>query len=257
VVGTFSMNTDFAENFGYLVSPDGSKVLLGDGVVMGIDGSTLGEISMADVPPPAVWADDSDHLCGVSASGEFVELNPSGSSHVITHVAAGNSWVIGCSPAADRAVVSEDDETIDVIQMSTGELLASHPWAAGVVTHDCSLFASDGANDVTIRNVTTWAVVGQVFRESGDPGTVSVAQAVGLSWDGSRLVLTSTVFPPVVMTWVVSLSDGATLFQSMDAGQGGFGSQVIPLQGGPELLVSENNGTYLLGSGGQMTTLPG
>ena len=81
--------------------------------------------------------------------------------------------------------------------------------------------------------------------------------ATGFSWDGSRITLIASVSPPDVMTFVVSLSDGATLLQSTNLGQGEVGTTVIPLVGTSEYLLSQDSGAYLLGSAGQLTALPG
>ncbi|MGO8687355.1 MAG: hypothetical protein ACLQT7_09305 [Candidatus Dormibacteria bacterium] len=263
VVGTFSMNTDFAGYYGYLVSPDGSKVYLGDGAIMGIDGAQLGAVPTAEIASP-VWADASDHLCGMDQSSDLLEVTVAGAVVSSTPVGTRDANVVGCSPGADRAVVltSEGSQVTAalVVRLSTETVLATHPTTDyGSASHDCQLFASDGPGGVTLRNVATWAVVGAVVRESGSPapGTTSIAMATGFSWDGSRITLIASVSPPDVMTFVVSLSDGATLLQSTNLGQGEVGTTVIPLVGTSEYLLSQDSGAYLLGSAGQLTALPG
>ena len=266
VVGTFSMNADFRGDFGYLVSPDGSKVYLGDGVVMGIDGVQLGVVPTAQIPFP-VWGDDSDHLCGVSSSADLLEVTVTGAIVSSTPLGTSDATVVGCSPDSDRAVMltagaGGQANGVAVAQLSTGTMLATHATADyGMASHNCQLFASDGPNGVTIRNVATWAVVGEVDRQVEFIGGTGVAAAYEFSWDGSLLVLQYGAAKPPITTFVVALSDGATLLQSQDVPETnelGFGGpDVIPLVGTSELLLSERGGVYLLGAGGQLTALPG
>src|ERR1039457_3498969 len=266
VVGTFSMNADFRGDFGYLVSPDGSKVYLGDGVVMGIDGVQLGVVPTAQIPFP-VWGDDSDHLCGVSSSADLLEVTVTGAIVSSTPLGTSDASVVGCSPDSDRAAVftagaGGQANGVILAQLSTGTMLATHATADyGMASHNCQLFASDGPNGVTIRNVATWAVVGEVDRQVEFIGGTGVAAAYEFSWDGSLLVLQYGAAKPPITTFVVALSDGATLLQSQDVPETnelGFGGpDVIPLVGTSELLLSERGGVYLLGAGGQLTALPG
>jgi len=270
VVGTFSMNPDFMGYYGYLVSPDGSKVLLGNGMLMGIDGFQLGDIPTAEIPSP-VWGDDSNLLCGIDGSGDLLEVTKAGAVVSSTPLGTSNAVVAGCSPDADRAVVLTAGPgggpliSALVIQLSTGTVLAAHATTnAGVASHDCQLFASDGAKGVTIRNVATWAVVGQVDRTAEGMGGTATAAAYAFSWDENLLVLQAGGATPPFTAFVVSLANGATLFQSGAVGDlgeinqlGSSEARVIPLLGTSEFLLSEHTGAYLLGSDGQISALPG
>jgi hypothetical protein len=202
----------------------------------------------------------------MTASGDLLEVTVTAAVVSSTPVNWFNASVLGCSPSADRAVVliagaGGEATAVEVIRLSTGTVLATHPTTGyGVARHDCRLFASDGANGVTLRNVATWAVVGEVDRAVVSPDGTGVAAAYDFSWDGSLLVLEYGAAKPPITTFVVALSDGATLFQSQDipeTNERPGGPDVIPLVGTSELLLPEQDGAYLLGSAGQLTALPG
>jgi hypothetical protein len=270
IAGTFSVPPAFAQRWGYpSVAPDGSKVLLGNGVVMSIQGTDIGDIAAAGLTG-AVWGDDSDHICGIGASGDaLVETGLTGAAQVVSPTGTSLLDVLGCSPEADRAVVVEDSTSTDspsavaVIELSTGQVLASHPGAAGIVTHDCSLFAEDDAAGVTIRDVASWQVVAQVTRQwpSQTPNSTSVAVAAAFSWDGTRLALAGGIAgQPNDAVWVVTWSDDTTLYQSQDSVQVAQGSGVVavfPVIGSSAFVLVESGGVYMLGADGGAQLLPG
>jgi len=119
---------------GYVVAPDGSKVLDGNEIIS-VDGSTIGHIAWAFAIP--MWADDSDHLCGATyapgGQAQLVIFNVSGASRTVAQLGPSRpniAWdVIACSPRADRAVaVSQGAGTVTVVivRLSTGARVATH-----------------------------------------------------------------------------------------------------------------------------------
>ncbi len=140
-MGKFSVSPAFAQWWGYpLVAPDGSKVLLGNGIVVSIQGTDIGDIAAAGLTG-TVWSDNSDHVCGVSASGDaLVETNLTRATQVVSQAGTALLDVPGCGPEAERAVVVEGNTStgspsaVAVIDLSTGQVLATHPGATGIVT---------------------------------------------------------------------------------------------------------------------------
>jgi hypothetical protein len=263
-VGTLTLSPNFVTDFGYPhVSPDGSKLLLANGEVVSISGVEIGDIQASGVEiggdgPNAVWDDDSNNLCGVTASGNLVEIADTGAARVVMQLSSPNAAVLACSTAADEVVVSEDQGTVTptstpsatlVVQLSTGKLQASNPGVVeGVVSHDCQLIAVDGADGVTIRNVLTWQVEGQVNREWPSPSVQGDesggADASAFSWDDTRLVLYAGggVLSSYV-TYVVAWSTDSTIYQTTSVPLNPASSldwpDVVPLEDSSALFMPE------------------
>jgi hypothetical protein len=273
-VGTFSLSNNFVTDWGYpQVSPDGSKLLLGNGEIVSVSGVELGNTAASGVQMAgfgtAVWDDDSSDLCGVTASGDLVEIDDTGAARAVMQLSSPNSSVLACSTAGDEVVVEEDQGTDQtpsatlVIQLSTGKLLASNPGVEGVVSHDCQLIAIDVADGVTIRNLLTWQVEGQVNREWPSPPaqeTETVAKASTFSWDDTRLVLYAGGGVESYATYVVAWSTDSTIYQTTSLGENPASllqaPAVIPLEGSSSLFMPELGGVYILAPSGSLEALP-
>jgi hypothetical protein len=182
------------------------RVLNGDQIVAvsgAVTGTVPGQFFQPALPP--IWADDSTHLCEVStpadgaAPGTLIEFDDTGHARVVATLGSilstTGSWaLLACSPSANRAVVLKDygqTSTLIVLQLSTGRVLAEHSAGdvAAIASHDGSIVAVDAPSGITIRNSMTWAVLGRVVRWGSQAGYPLMSVAVGISWDGSRIIL--------------------------------------------------------------------
>jgi hypothetical protein len=191
---------------GFEIAPNGMKVLNGNQIVA-VSGAVLGSVPeqffQATLPP--MWADDSTHLCEVStptngaATGTLIEFDDTGHARIVATLGSiastnGGWGVLACSPNANRAVVLKDDgqtATLIVLQLSTGRVLAEHSAGdvAAIASHDGSIVALDEPSGITIRNSMTWAILGRVVRWGSQAGYPLIGAVVGISWDGSRIIV--------------------------------------------------------------------
>jgi len=187
---------------GFEVAPDGSKVL--DGVeIIAVNASPIARIDWTFATLP-VWADDSQHLCGVtydpSSGGHatLVEFDMSGTSRTVATLGPSGpniSWsVLACSPDADRVLVEGGPgAVIDLLRLSTGTVLASHSVhddiGASVASHDGRIIAVNEPSGVAVRDTSTWALKARIVRWGAPEGYRLIGSAVTASWDGSRLLV--------------------------------------------------------------------
>ncbi|MHB8332133.1 MAG: hypothetical protein ACYDEA_08050 [Candidatus Dormibacteria bacterium] len=275
VVGSITIN-QAAQAAGVLVSPDGSKLLIGD-LVFNTYGHELADLYSARYPDALVqpiWADDSDHLCGIASGnstgevrGALLEFSASGGFRTVAQLGTlsgtGGGWsVLACSPKSDRAIVWQEDGShseILVTRLSTGQLLARYTGAApgygpGAATHDGSLVAINGAQGVTILNTVTGMQVATVTRWGNMMGYPSIAEALAFSWDGSRLFLQSDIAQGGPR-WIVAWSTNTNLMttQSMSL------ANVVPLTRGATMFIQDPTSpytAYLLESNGSLSQVP-
>lgn len=270
---------------GYDIAPDGTMVLDGDQIIT-VSGTVLGTISERFGQLP-IWADDSQHLCGVttsggpSANGTLVEFDTNGHARTVASfgpiaLAVGGWQVLSCSPTANRALVLQEnaqDATLFLVQLSPGRVIAARPtgsasWGTPVASHDGSIVALNQPSGVTIRNSTTWAVLGHVVRWGSQGGSPLIGAAVNISWDGSRVIVdgggAGGGFHP---QWMVDWATGRTLLTNTGAqGQAirvtGFDNG-IPLISGqgfllpPGAVAADPAAAYLLEANGSLMNLPG
>lgn len=258
-VGTISID-QAAQAAGVLVSPDGSKLLIGD-LVFDIHGHELANLystTYADALVQPVWADDSDHLCGVASGnstgelrGVLLEFSASGGVRTVAQLgpssATSGGWsVLACSPASDRVVIAQEEgaqSEVLVLRLSTGQVLASYPGPApgfGVVAnHDGSLLAIDGAQGITIRNTNTGRRMATLVRRADVNGSSVIAESLLFSWDGSRLLIESDIAqggPRWIVAWSTNTNLATT--QSMSL------ADVVPLLGGATMFIQDPSAPY-------------
>ena len=189
---------------GFEVAPDGSKVLDGDEII-GVNARPIGRIDWTFATLP-VWADDSQHLCGVtydpSSGGHaaLVEFDMSGTSRNIATLGASGpniSWsVLACSLGADRVLVEGGPgpgAVIDLFRLSTGTALSTHAARdeirPSVASHDGRIIAVNEPSGVAVRDTSTWALKARIVRWGAPEGYRLIGSAVTASWDGSRLLV--------------------------------------------------------------------
>ena len=240
---------------GFEVAPDGSKVLDGDQII-GVNGRTIGRIAWTSATLPT-WADDSQHLCGVTydpqsgGHARLVELDVSGTSRTVATLGPSGSnisWgVVACSPAADRVLVEGGPgpgEVIDLVRLSTGTILARHfvadEIAASVASHDGRIIAVSEPSGIAVRDTWTWALEARIVRWGAPEGYPLIGSAVTASWDGSRLLVdaggASGACHP---QWLVNWARNRNLLTSTSLPPLGC-SVVLPLTYGASFFVSIN-----------------
>jgi hypothetical protein len=267
---------------GYEVAPNGAYVLDGDEIIA-VDGKVLGTIAgnFGQLP---IWADDSMHLCGVSASGgaeatgTLLEFDETGQARTVATFGplerATSAWqVLACSPAANRAVVVQENgtaATIIVVQLSTGRVIAQHSagdasWGSPAASHDGGIVALNEPSGITIRNSMTWAVLGSVVRWGSQADAPLIGAAVKFSWDGSRVIVdgggAGGGFHP---EWMVNWMTGRNVATDTGAQPqyAGF-DDAIPLPAGsafflpPTDVTADPTAAYILDSGGHLEKLSG
>ncbi len=272
IVGSITID-QAAQAAGVLVSPDGSKLLIGD-LVFNIHGHELANLyspMYADALIQPIWADDSDHLCGIASGnstgkvhGALLEFSAHGGFRTVAQLGplngAGGGWsVLACSAMSDRAVISQVDGSqseILVLRLSTGQRLATYDGGAsiygpGVASHDGGLVAINGARGITILNTVTGRRMGTVTRWGDSMGYPSIAEALVFSWDGSRLLIESEIAQGGPR-WIVSWSTNANLMTPQDMSL----ADAVPLISGATMFVQDPAPpytSYFLGSSGTLT----
>jgi hypothetical protein len=277
LVGTITVD-QAAEANGVLASPDGSKLLVGSRLVFDVYGHQLSDLytaadASALVQP--IWADDSEHLCGITydsdaevATGALLEFSASGGYRTVADLGplAGseNGWlVLACSPSSDRAIVwqSEGSETeYLVIRLSTGQVVATYPGSTsdqgpGAASHDGSLLAIDGADGISILDTATGQDLATVVRWGESEGYQLIGDALAFSWDGSRLLVQSDIAQGGPR-WIVDWADGRDLVTTQTVMSLG---DVIPLTSGATIFIQETGspyGAFFLANDGTLQTLP-
>jgi hypothetical protein len=260
---------------GFEVSPDGSKVLDGDEII-GVNARPIGRIAWTVATLPT-WADDSEHLCGVTydpSSGghtSLVEFDVSGTSRTVATLGPSGpniSWgVLACSPAADRALIEGGPgpgAVIDLLRLSTGTILARHvvdnEIAPSVASHDGRIIAVNEPSGISVRDAWTWALEARIVRWGAPEGYPLIGSAVTASWDGSRLLVdaggASGACHP---QWLVDWARNRNILTSTSA-LGPLGcSAVLPLTHGATFFVSNpvSEALYLVEDNGTMRKVGG
>ena len=275
VVGSITID-QAAAAAGVLVSPDGSKLLIGD-LVFNVYGHELANLYNPTYPEALVqpiWADDSDHLCSAASGnstgqvrGALIEFSASGGYRKVAGLGpiegtSGGWSVLACSPSSDRAVVWQTGggpNEILVLRLSTGQVLASYYGGApgfgpGAASHDGSLVAVNGAAGITILNTVTGRQVGTVTRWGTAMGSPSIAEALAFSWDGSRMLVQSDIAQGG-QRWIVSWSTNTTLVSPQDDALVG----AVPLASGAVMFLQDPippYAAYLLEGTGTLVPVP-
>ncbi|MGC8473160.1 MAG: hypothetical protein ACP5PW_01960 [Candidatus Dormibacteria bacterium] len=275
VVGTITID-QAAQAAGVLISPDGSKLLIGD-LVFNVYGHELANLYNQTYPGALIqpiWADDSDHLCGIASGnstgqvrGALIEFSASGGYRKVAGLGpiqgtSGGWSVLACSPSSDRAVVWQTGggpNEILVLRLSTGQVLASYYGGApgygpGAASHDGSLVAVNGAAGITILNTVTGRQVGTVTRWGTAMGSPSIAEALAFSWDGSRLLVQSDIAQGG-QRWIVSWNTNTTLVSPQDDALVG----AVPLASGAVMFLQDPTPpytAYLLEGTGTLVPVP-
>ncbi|MHB1940716.1 MAG: WD40 repeat domain-containing protein [Candidatus Dormibacteria bacterium] len=275
VVGSITID-QAAQAAGVLVSPDGSKLLIGD-LVFSIYGHELADLYSATYPNALVqpiWADDSNHLCGIASGnstgqvrGALLEFSAAGGMRIIAQLGplsgTGGGWsVLACSPTADRAVVWQQQGShseILVMRLSTGQLLATYDGGAsgdgpGAASHNGSFVAINGSDGVTILNTVTGRQVATVSRWGNTMGYPAIGQALAFSWDGSRLLLQSDIAQGGPY-WIVAWSTNTNLVTSQSMSL----ANVMPLIRGATMFIQDPTSpytAYLLENNGGVSQVP-
>jgi hypothetical protein len=260
VVGSITID-QAAQAAGVLVSPDGSKLLIGD-LVFSISGHELANLYSATYPNALVqpiWADDSDHLCGIASGnstgevrGALLEFSADGGFRTVAQLGplsgTGGGWsVLACSPTSDRAVVWQQHGSLSqilVMRLSTGQLLATYDGGAagegpGAATHNGSFVAINGSRGVTILNTATGRQVATVSRWGNTMGYPAIGEALAFSWDGSRLLLQSDIAQGGPR-WIVAWSTNTNLVTSQSMSL----ANVVPLVGGATMFIQDPTSPY-------------
>jgi WD40 repeat protein len=269
VVGTLTINPATAEANGVLFSPDGSKFLIGGGVVFDVYGHQLADLYSAvdaSALTQPMWGDDSEHICGIASdgtgTGSLLEFSVSGPARTVAQLGpltgSQSGWyLLACSPEADRAVVWQSDGSqaeLLVIRLSSGQVVATYPASedgAGAASHDGSVVAIDGPSGITILDTVTGRQLATVVRW-GDVGiTPFIGEALSFSWDGSRLLVQSAVAqggPRWIVAWatdrdlVTNATPGVDLVDVSPITSGAIMFIQNPLSPYAAFLL-ENNGT--------------
>jgi hypothetical protein len=267
---------------GFEIAPDGSKVLDGDQII-GVHGASFSSIVWTGGNLP-MWGDDSAHLCGIandlSPGGRttLVEFNTAGARRTVRDLGptpSQTSWqVLACSPEADRAVVVQQGnyplETIQVIRLSTGALLASHVVADAssgvgtpVASHDGRIIAVNESWGIAVRNGSTWALLARIVRWGSQEGYPLIGSATMMSWDGSRVVIdgggaSGADHPTWVVDWVHN-RNVLTSASSPGVLSNGVGD-IVPLLPGSSFFISggpAGDTLYVLHDNGKLQKLAG
>lgn len=275
VVGSITID-QAAQAAGVVVSPDGSKLLIGD-LVFSIYGHELANLyspAYADALIQPIWADDSDHLCGIASGnatgevrGALLEFSASGGVRTVSALGplsgTGGGWsVLACSPESNRAIVWQEDASqseILVMRLSSGRLLASYPDSApsygpGAASHDGGLVAMNGAQGITILNTVTGRRMATVARWGNTMGYSSIAEALAFSWDGTRLVIESDIAQGGP-SWIVAWSANANLVTSQSMSL----ADVVPLASGNMMFFQDPVPPYtaqVLENDGKLSEVP-
>jgi len=273
---------------GFAIAPNGMRVLNGDQIIS-VSGTILGtvpaQLFLSALPP--TWADDSTHLCEVSApiggaaTGKLVEIDEDGQARSVAALGplatANGSWqVLACSPSANRAVVAYaggQSATVIVVQLSSGRVIAQHSVAGGlssmpIASHDGSVVVLNEPSGVTIRNPITWALLGHVVRWGSQEGYPLIGAALNISWDGSRIIVdgggAGGGFHP---EWMVDWATDRTLLTNTGTGREAIGvtgfDDAIPLTTGTGFFLSPGSvsadlgAAYLLEANGDLKKLAG
>jgi hypothetical protein len=276
VVGILTIDQAAAEADGVLFSPDGSKFLIGGGVVFDVHGHQLSDLysavdARALVQP--VWGDDSEHICGITFNGDgtgtLLEFSVSGAVRTVAQLGpltgSQSGWsVLAYSPSADRVVVWQgigSQSEVLVIGLSSGQVVATYPGSAseygpGAASHDGSVVAVDGPNGIAILNTVTGQQVANVVRWGTVMGSQLIGDALAFSWDGTRLLVQSDTAQGGPR-WIVAWATNTDLVNAQTSGVG-LGD-VIPLTSGAAMFIQETGSpddTYFLESDGTLQALP-
>ena len=187
-------------------APDGSRLIVSDptGLTVFTSEGRVLDFLTAD---PAMWADDSNHLCSVSKRDGgfgvgflqpawiFLAL-PGGASAPAAEVGIfsphSNILPVACSPASNRLVVATTFTvqvvSVAVYRLSDGQRLRQ--WQPGsltsegltqnvVASHDGRWLAENAQIGSQIREVSTGTIL----------ATLPRSQVVAFSWDGSRILV--------------------------------------------------------------------
>ena len=260
---------------GFEIAPDGSKVLDGE-QIFGVNGRTIGRIAWTS-PNPPVWADDSEHLCGITydpspgGQAQLVEFDATGTSRTVATLGpsgSSTSWgVVACSPAADRALVEGGPGpgvVVDLVRLSTGTVLASHAVkdaaAASVASHDGRVIAVNEPSGIAVRDASTWALEARIVRWGSQAGYPLIGSAIKASWDGRRLVVDGggaggACHPQ----WLVDWARNTDILTSTSMPPLGC-SAVVPLTHGTSFLIwtdSASGAIYLVDDNGTVRKVGG
>ena len=246
-------------------SPDGSRIAVGD-VVFGSSGTRIGTVGVPTAKSQAIWADDSQHLCGLlDPSGNVVDgtrevleyLTPGAPPRPVTNVGAiggqQGSSLVACSAVSDQvivehAVIDHLDEVL-VIRLSTGEVLATHQYGqppscapstplCGAAVEVNSLAASPDGHLVAenyldghsvLRDLASWRVLGRL------PTMIT-----RFSWDGSRVMtVAGTAGQPsgTVRDWATGRTLLGPVVASSFLARPGQSDVMVPGLGGTLALV--------------------
>jgi hypothetical protein len=276
LVGTLTVD-QAAEANGVLPSPDGSKLLVGGRLAFDVYGHLLSDLytaadASALVQP--IWADDSEHLCGITykddagvVTGALLEFSASGGYRTVADLGpfagSDSAWLaLACSPSSDRAIVWQSNDSQAeylVIRLSTGQVVAVYPGSTsdqgpGAASHGGSLLAIDGAEGITILDTVTGKELGSVVRWGETDGYQLIGDALAFSWDGSRLLVESDIAQGGPR-WIVAWADDTDLVTDQNQTLISLGD-VIPLTSGPTMFIQESGGAYFLENDGTLQTLP-
>ena len=277
LVGTLTVD-QAAEANGVLPSPDGSKLLVGSRLVFDVYGHQLSDLytaadASALVQP--IWADNSEHLCGITynndaevVTGALLEFSASGGYRTVADLGplagSDSAWLaLACSPSSDRAIVWQSNDSQSeylVIRLSTGQVVATYPGSTsdqgpGAASHDGSLVAIDGTDGITILDTVTGQELGSVVRWGESEGYQLIGEALAFSWDGSRLLVESDIAQGGPR-WIVAWADDTDLVTDQTLISLG---DVIPLTSGATMFIQETGspyGAYFLENDGTLQTLP-
>jgi hypothetical protein len=275
VVGTLTIDQAAAEADGVLFSPDGSKFLIGGGIVFDVFGHQLADLysaSDASALGQPMWGDDSEHICGIASdgtgTGSLLEFSLSGTARTVAELGpltgSQAGWsVLACSPDADRAIVSQSGSQAEflMIRLSSGQVVATYPGpasgnGAGAASHDGSLVAIDGPSSVTILDTVTGKQLASVVRW-GDVGiNPFIGSALAFSWDGTRLLVQSDIAQGGPR-WIVAWATNTDLVTSQTPGVDLV--DVIPLTSGATMFIQNPVSpydAYFLGNDGSLQALP-
>jgi hypothetical protein len=250
-------------------------VLDGDEII-GVNARPIGRIAWTVATLPT-WADDSQHLCGVtydpSSGGHatLVEFDMSGTSRTVATLGPSGpyiSWaVVACSPAADRALVEGGPgpgAVIDLVRLSTGTILASHVVSdeirPSVASHDGGIIAVNESSGIAVRDASTWALEARIVRWGAPEGYQLIGSAVTASWDGSRILVdaggASGACHP---QWLIDWARNRNILTSTSS-LGPLGcSTVLPLTHGATFFVSNpvSEALYLVADNGTVRKVGG
>jgi len=159
------------------------------------------------------------------------------------------------------------------VQLSSGRVVAQHSVAGGlssspIASHGGGVVVLNQSSGVTIRNPITWALLGHVVRWGSQADYPLIGAAVGISWDGSRIIVdgggAGGGFHP---EWMVDWATDRTLLTNIAtagkaSGVNGF-DDAIPLTTGTGFFLSpggvfaDPGAAYLIEANGVLKKLPG